>query len=60
MVAQKTKGLFTKLSIAGLIFGLFNTSLVPLISTQVVSAESNQIPMKDSAIFMHGVGLLTP
>lgn len=50
MVAQKTKGLFTKLSIAGLIFGLSNTSLVPLISTQVVSAESNQIAMKDGAI----------
>lgn len=45
-----TKGLFTKLSIAGLIFGLSNTSLVPLISTQVVSAESNQIAMKDGAI----------
>lgn len=50
MVAQKTKGLFTKLSIAGLIFVLSNTSLVPLISTQVVSAESNQIAMKDGAI----------
>lgn len=50
MVAQKTKGLFTKLSIAGLIFGLSNTSLVPLISTQVVRAESNQISMKDGAI----------
>lgn len=50
MVAQKTKGLFTKLSIAGLIFGLSNTSLVPLISTQVVSAESNQIAMKGGAI----------